>query len=39
MEWRSHGSQVLTLEATYLQATKGIATLKKGNIAKSFPGN
>jgi hypothetical protein len=36
-EWNSHGSQVLTLEASYLQVTKGIATLKKGDIAKSFP--
>jgi hypothetical protein len=38
-EWKSHDSQALALEATYLKATRGIATLKTGDIAKSFPTN
>ena len=38
-EWKSYDSQALALEGTYLKATKGIATLKTGDIAKSFPGN
>jgi Asp/Glu/hydantoin racemase len=37
-KWKSHDFQALAVEATYLKATKGIATLKTGDIAKSFPG-
>lgn len=38
-EWQSCGPQTLALEATYLKATKSVATLKTRDIAESFSKN